>query len=55
MRIGVFVSETWGNPSNLPEVRARARQAEEFGFASGWIPYLPWSLDALVALQAAGE
>lgn len=55
MRIGVFVSETWGDPSDLAEVRARARQAEEFGFASGWIPYLPWSLDALVALQAAGQ
>ncbi|MBW2361711.1 MAG: LLM class flavin-dependent oxidoreductase [Deltaproteobacteria bacterium] len=55
MRIGVFVSETWGDPSDLAEVRARARRAEELGFASGWIPYLPWSLDALVALQAAGE
>ena len=55
MRIGVFVSETWGDPSDLAEVRARARQAEELGFASGWIPYLPWSLDALVALQGAGE
>lgn len=55
MQIGVFVSETWGDPSDLAEVRTRARQAEEFGFASGWVPYLPWSLDALVALECAGE
>jgi F420-dependent oxidoreductase-like protein len=55
VRIGVFISETWGEASGLDELRARARQAEEMGFASGWVPYLPWSLDALVALQAAGQ
>ena len=55
MRVGVFVSETWGEPSDLEEVRARASQAEQMGFESAWVPYLPWSLDALVALQAAGS
>jgi CheY-like chemotaxis protein len=55
MRIGVFVSETWNGASDLSEVRRRARQAQEQGFASGWVPYLPWSLDALASLQAAGE
>ncbi|MCH2169197.1 TIGR03564 family F420-dependent LLM class oxidoreductase [Myxococcota bacterium] len=54
MRVGVFVSETWGEPSDLEQVRVRARQAEQMGFDGAWVPYLPWSLDALVALQAAG-
>ena len=55
MRIGIFVSETWESASPIGEVRERARAAEELGFASGWVPYLPWSLDALSSLQAAGE
>ena len=55
MRIGVFISETWGEASDLEALRARARQAEALDFASAWVPYLPWSLDALVALQAAGQ
>ena len=55
MRIGVFVSETWGDPSPIDEVRERAQRAESAGLASGWVPYLPWSLDALCAVQAAGE
>ena len=55
MRIGVFVSETWDAPSSVAEVRERARRAEEHGLASGSVPYLPWSLDALASVQAAGE
>ena len=55
MRIGVFVSETWDDASEIDEIRARARFAELHGLASGWVPYLPWSLDALASLQAAGE
>jgi F420-dependent oxidoreductase-like protein len=53
--VGIFVSETWDDASSLDEVRARARAAEELGLASGWAPYLPWSLDALSCVQAAGE
>jgi F420-dependent oxidoreductase-like protein len=53
MRVGVFVSETWGPPSTVAQVQARAAEAERFGFASAWAPYLPWSVDALAALQAA--
>jgi len=30
---------------------ARARWAEEAGFATGWVPHIPWSLDALTALE----
>ena len=53
MRVGVFVSETWGPPPTVAQVQARAAEAERFGFASAWAPYLPWSVDALAALQAA--
>jgi F420-dependent oxidoreductase-like protein len=55
MRIGIFVSETWGPASTIDEVRERAVRAEALGYASGWVPYLPWSLDAFAAIQAAGE
>jgi len=55
MRIGIFVSETWGPASAIDEVRERAVAAEALGFASGWVPYLPWSLDAFAAIQSAGE
>jgi F420-dependent oxidoreductase-like protein len=53
--MGIFVSETWDDPSSLGEVRSRALLAEGLGFESGWVPYLPWSLDALTSVQAAGE
>jgi F420-dependent oxidoreductase-like protein len=49
----VFVSETWGPPSTVAQVQARAAEAERLGFASAWTPYLPWSVDALAAIQAA--
>ena len=55
MRVGAFVSECWGPASSIDEVRHRARRAEALGFASAWVPYLPWSLDALACVQAAGE
>jgi len=55
MRIGIFVSEAWGPSSPIDEIRDRAVQAERLGFASGWVPYLPWSLDAMASMQAAGE
>ncbi len=55
MRIGIFVSETWGPASPIDEVRERALRAEALGFSSAWVPYLPWSLDAIASMQAAGE
>jgi F420-dependent oxidoreductase-like protein len=55
LRIGIFVSETWGPASHIEEIRDRSRQAEALGFEGGWVPYLPWSLDALASVQAAGE
>jgi F420-dependent oxidoreductase-like protein len=54
MRIGAFVSETWGAGSNLDEVRHRARAVETAGLASGWAPYLPWAVDAITAAHVAG-
>lgn len=55
MRVGIFVSETWGPGSTLNEIRDRARRAEELGYPSAWVPYLPWSPDSLASMQAAGE
>jgi F420-dependent oxidoreductase-like protein len=55
MRVGVFVSETWGPPSTVAQVQTRAAEAERLGFASAWAPYLPWSVDALAAIQAAAS
>jgi 5,10-methylenetetrahydromethanopterin reductase len=55
MLLGIFVSETWDAASPIDEVRERARAAEQLGLASAWVPYLPWSLDALASLQAAGD
>ncbi len=54
MRIGIFVSEPWGPASSIEEIRVRAERAEALGFASAWVPYLPWSLDAMASMQAAG-
>jgi F420-dependent oxidoreductase-like protein len=55
VQIGIFVSETWDAASPIDEVRERATAAEQLGLASAWVPYLPWSLDALASLQAAGD
>src|SRR5262245_312422 len=55
MNVGIFISETWDEASTADEIRVRARAAEAAGLASGWAPYLPWSMDALAALQIAGE
>jgi len=55
LRIGIFVSEAWGPSSTIDQIRERAQRAETLGFPSAWVPYLPWSLDALSSMQAAGE
>ena len=34
---------------------ANAREAERLGFATGWLPHIPWSLDALTAVALAGQ
>ena len=55
MQTGIFVSEAWGQGSTVDEVRERARQAEALGYPSAWVPYLPWAIDSMAAMQAAGE
>lgn len=55
MRVGIFVTETGMRPSNAGDVAAQAAWAEAAGFAHAWVPYLPWSLDAFVALTVAAQ
>jgi len=55
VRVGIFVSETWGPGSAVDEIRERAVRAEALGYPSAWVPYLPWAPDALTSMQAAGE
>ena len=54
MRIGIFLAETSPRGSTLEEVAAKARWAEEHGLATGWVPHVPWSHDALTSLAIAG-
>ena len=55
MQVGIFVSEAWGPGSPIAEIKERALRAEALGYPSAWVPYLPWSLDSLASMQAAGE
>lgn len=54
MRIGVFIGDVSGGRTSIDGVLERARRAEEAGFASAWLPHMPWSLDALTGLALAG-
>jgi F420-dependent oxidoreductase-like protein len=49
MRFGIFVSETSGRRTTVEELVANVQRAERLGFASAWLPHVPWSLDAMVA------
>ncbi|HEV8296968.1 MAG TPA: TIGR03564 family F420-dependent LLM class oxidoreductase [Acidimicrobiales bacterium] len=51
----MFISDTGGRRSSLDEITELAVWCETAGLASGWVPYLPWSLDAFVALTAVGR
>jgi 5,10-methylenetetrahydromethanopterin reductase len=55
MKIGMFLSDTGGQRSTIDEIAELARWADGSGLASGWVPYLPWSLDAFVALTVAAQ
>src|SRR5687768_4532139 len=55
MRVGVFLSATDTTRTDLDELVAGARWAEAAGFDSGWVPHIPFSLDALVALAVVGR
>jgi 5,10-methylenetetrahydromethanopterin reductase len=53
MRIGVFIGEVSGERTTAEQLVANARAAEAAGFASGWVPHIPWSLDGLTAIALA--
>ncbi len=53
MDIGIFISDTGGERTGVDFLRRRARWVEEHGFTSAWVPHIPWSLDAFVALTLA--
>src|SRR4051795_12972364 len=55
MRIGLFISDVSGEQTTIEELLANARAAEALGFATGWVPHIPWSLDGLTALALAGQ
>ncbi len=55
MRIGMFIAETSPRGSTLDQVVEKARWADEHGLATGWVPHVPWSQDALTSLAIAGE
>jgi F420-dependent oxidoreductase-like protein len=53
MRIGVFTVDINGGRTTVPELLAASEDAERRGFATAWVPQLPWSLDALAAQALA--
>lgn len=55
MRIGMFIAETSPRGSTLERVVEKARWADENGLATGWVPHVPWSQDALTSLAIAGQ
>lgn len=55
MRVGVFIGEASGERTSIDQLLANAREAEARGFATGWVPHIPWSLDALTALAVVAR
>ena len=55
MKLGMFISDTTPSKAGPDDLVENARFAEAAGLASGWVPYVPWSLDAMVALTIVGR
>jgi F420-dependent oxidoreductase-like protein len=55
MRLGIFIVDAGSIRTSVDELLSNAREAEELGFATGWVPHIPWSLDALIAVALAGQ
>ncbi len=55
MRLGIFIGDASGLRTDVEALLANAREAERLGFATGWVPHIPWSLDALIAIALAGQ
>ena len=52
MRMGVFIGDASGARTTVADLVANARAAETAGFATAWVPHIPWSLDALTAMDS---
>lgn len=50
MRLGTFITDTNPNAASMDDIVAAAQWAEAAGLSSGWVPYVPWSFDAMVTL-----
>src|SRR4051794_16088339 len=56
MRIGMFIAgASPGRGSTVDDGIENAQRADRLGLATGWVPHVPWSLDALTALALAGH
>src|SRR3954469_8374770 len=55
MRIGLFIAEAAVVGSDVATVVENACWAENHGFATAWVPHIPWSLDGLTSLALAGQ
>lgn len=53
--MGMFIAETSPRGSTLEQVVEKARWADVHGLATGWVPHVPWSQDALTSLAIAGQ
>jgi F420-dependent oxidoreductase-like protein len=55
VKLGMFIVDTGPSREGLADVAANARWAEAAGLSSGWVPYVPWSHDAMVSLTVAAQ
>lgn len=55
MKLGMFIVDTGPSREGIDDVVRNAAWAESAGLAGGWVPYVPWSLDAMVALTVAAQ
>jgi F420-dependent oxidoreductase-like protein len=55
MRLGTFIGDASGSRTDVDTLLANAASVEEHGFATGWVPHIPWALDGLIALALAGR
>jgi F420-dependent oxidoreductase-like protein len=55
MKIGMFIGDAGGARTDIDELCATAQWCERAGLTTGWVPHIPWSLDALTALTLAAR
>ena len=41
MRLGIFIGDASGLRTDVDALLANAREAEQLGFATGWLPHIP--------------